>query len=55
MATGSRWRGSARDDRIRALYVEDQSHFLKSCDVLKDERFGAKQLINFEDENFHVI
>ena len=30
----------------------DESHFLTSCEALKDERFDLEQFLNYEDENF---
>ena len=50
-----RWKGVAREDRICSLCKEDmgdESHFLTSCEALKDERFDLEQFLNYEDENF---
>ena len=50
-----RWKRVAREDRICSLCKEDmgdESHFLTSCEALKDERFDLEQFLNYEDENF---
>ena len=52
-----RWKGVAREDRICSLCKEDmgaESHFLTSCEALKDERFDLEQFLNYEDENFDL-
>ena len=34
--------------------IGDESHFLTSCEALKDEQFDLKQLLNNEDDNFEL-
>ena len=52
-----RWRGVAREDRICLLCKEDigdESHFITSCEALKDERVDLEQHLNYEDNNFDL-
>ena len=54
-----RWKGVAREDRICSLCKEDmgdESHFLTSCEALKDERCDLRleHFLNYEDKNFNL-